>query len=271
MQSVDSPLSLRKKCDLAGVHRSRLYYTPRDPCSIESDLMNRLHELWLCYPFYGYRRLTAVLRQEGYAVNTKRVRRLMKEMNIQALYPKPRLSVNGKQHPRYEYVVDRNAIAAPDAVWGTDITYIKMPRGFIYLVALIDWYSRFIVAYDLSVSLDSGFCVELLAAALANTRPGIVNSDQGVQFTCGDWINTLKNADVTISMNGKGRCTDNAITERLWRNIKQESIYINPPDNVTELKKQVQEYIHYYNYDRPHQALKYKTPSHYYQPSNQEN
>jgi putative transposase len=227
--------------------------------------MNRIHELWLCYPFYGYRRITAVLQQEGYAINTKRIRRLMRMMGIQALYPKPRLSANGKPHPRYPYVLDGASIRGADHVWGTDITYIKIPRGFVYLVALIDWYSRYVVAYSTSISLDSSFCVELLEAALLHAKPRILNSAQGVQFTSSSWIETLEEAKVIISMNGKGRCTDNAITERLWRSIKQESVYLRPPDTVCDLKAQLAEYITYYNHQRPHQSLGYLTPAQLYQ------
>lgn len=226
--------------------------------------MNHMYQIWLTHPYYGYRRVTAALTQEGYEINTKRVRRLMNDMNIQALYPKPKLSRNRIPHHRYPYVVDRQNILKPDQVWGTDITYIKMPRGFVYLVALIDWFSRYVVAYSTSITLDSEGCVDMLKSALANATPMIVNSDQGTQFTSDDWINTLKDAKVTISMNGKGRCTDNAITERLWRSIKQESVYLSPPDTVAELNEQLAQYMLYYNHKRPHQSLGYKTPAEYY-------
>lgn len=226
--------------------------------------MNEIHEIWTETPFYGYRRITAELRQQGYEVNRKRVQRLMNLMNLQALYPKPKTSCSNQQHMKYPYLLSGLKITRPDQVWATDITYIPMERGFVYLVALIDLYSRYIVSWKVSISLEAEFCLAMLESALNRSKPEILNSDQGCQFTSEAWTEMLKYHHVQISMDGKGRCMDNIYIERFWRSLKQEEIYLNPTDNVKQARQSIQDYMEFYNHRRLHQSLNYRTPAELY-------
>lgn len=226
--------------------------------------MNEIRDIWTRIPFYGYRRIRRELQQLEYCVNRKRVQRLMQYMGIQAIYPKPKLSQRNKQHEVYPYLLRDLEISRVNQVWSVDITYLKVDHGFMYLVALIDLYSRYIVAWGLSNTLETDFCLEVLNEALRQSKPEIVNSDQGSQFTDADWINTLKANNVKISMDGIGRCLDNIYIERFWRNLKYEDIYLNDYQTVPELKKGVEDYIYFYNNRRWHQALGYKTPAEIY-------
>jgi putative transposase len=191
----------------------------------------------------------------------------MKEMNLQALYPKPNTSRAHQQHMKYPYLLHDMKINRPDQVWATDITYIPMERGFLYLVALIDLYSRYIVSWNLSISLEAEFCVAMLEAALDHGQPVILNSDQGCQFTSEDWTRILKKNGIQISMDGKGRCMDNIYIERFWRSLKQEEIYLNPPGTVRQARQNIQDYIEFYNHRRIHQSLAYRTPVEVYTPN----
>lgn len=247
------------------IGRSNIYYKPRNYEEI-NNLCNEIYELWSRYSFFGYRRITAILKdQKGYEINRKKVLRLMRLIGIQAIYPKKRTTIINKKEYKYPYLLNDIKIIRANQVWSTDITYIKIPGGFVYLTALIDWFSRFIVSWELSISMTTDFCLNILNKGIKNyKKPEIVNTDQGSQYTSNEWIKQLNDNEIKISMDGKGRWVDNVIAERFWRTIKQEQIYTNPPDNIAELKRQINNFIKFYNYQRPHQSLGYKTPSQIY-------
>ncbi len=226
--------------------------------------MRLLDEQYTRTPFYGVERMTAWLRQQGYAVNPKRVRRLLRLMGLEALYPKPRLSVPGEGERHYPYLLRGLTIAHADHVWSTDITYIPMRQGFLYLVAVLDWYSRYVLAWELSNTLDTGFCLQALEAALQQGHPEIVNTDQGVQFTSAAYTARLERAGIQISWDGRGRALDNVFVERLWRSVKWEEVYLKDYQTVTEAMSSLADYFRFYNHERPHQALHYQTPAHVY-------
>lgn len=229
--------------------------------------MNEIYEIWLAKPYYGYRRITQQLRGRGYEVNRKRVYRLMRLMTLKAIYPKPRLSLSNKDHQTFPYLLDGLNIDRPNQVWMTDITYIPLPRGFVYLVAVIDVYSRYVVAWELSNSLETDFCLGMLETAFQQGKPEILNSDQGCQFTSEAWIQAVQNQGIQISMDGKGRCLDNVYIERFWRSLKYEDMYVNPPQTVSEARQTIAKYIVFYNHERFHQSLEYKVPAElYFQP-----
>jgi putative transposase len=215
-------------------------------------------------PFRGSRGMTAWLRRRGRVVNRKRVQRLMRLMGLQAVYPKPRTSVGGAGHKVYPYLLRDVAIERADQVWSTDITYIPMPNGFMYLTAVIDWYSRYVLSWRLSNSLDVGFCLEALADALGRGRPEVFNTDQGVQYTSAAFTGRLESAGVAVSMNGKGRCLDNVFVERLWRTVKYEYVYLCRPEEVPALAAGLATYFGYYNERRSHQSLEHRTPAEAY-------
>lgn len=254
-------LSVVKQCELLGVNRSTIYYRAVEKIDAQDiELMNEIREIWACIPFYGYRKITKELRAKGQKVNRKKVQRLMRLAGIQAIYPKPRTSIKNKGHMIYPYVLKDLEINRANQVWGVDITYLKLGNGFMYLVALIDIHSRYIVGWELSNTLDADFCVAMLKRTLHIIKPEIVNSDQGCQFTSEEWINTLKANEITISMDGQGRCLDNIYIERFWRSFKYEDFKLNDYQSVLELRKGIKDYIEFYNHKRWHQALDYKTP-----------
>ena len=236
-----------------------------------NSIANEIKEIWSKYSFFGYRKITAFLNNkiaqnsqntdQNKKINHKKVLRLMQKLGLQAIYAKPRTTIINKDHKKFPYLLKNLEIAKPNKVWAVDITYIKTPRGFVYLVALIDIFSRFIVSSKLSISLDTQPCLEILHKGLKIATPQIINSDQGSQFTSKDWIDFLTQKNIQISMDSVGRWADNIYIERFWRTIKQEEIYINPSNNLEELRIQINRFIKFYNYQRPHQALKYKTPS----------
>lgn len=211
-------------------------------------------------PYYGSPRLTAYLNQKGYNVNIKRVKRLMKVMGIEAIYQKPRTSIPGIGHRIFPYLLKDICIDKPNLVWCSDITYIRMVGGFMYLVAVMDWYSRYVLSWELSNTMDSWFCVTALQRALSKHTPVYSNTDQGPQFTSNDYIAALQSENIHISMDGKGRCMDNIMIERLWRSLKYEDIYIKHYESVSELQQGLHQYFDIYNHDRLHQSLGYKTP-----------
>lgn len=264
MQMIDrlSKFSLFKQCELLSLPRSSVYYKPKNDNN-DMCLMNEIHELWLKQPFYGYRRITAVLNRSGYSVNRKRIYRLMILMNLQAIYPK-RTTISNQQHVKYPYLLADIDVARPNHVWSTDLTYIKMRKGFVYLVALIDLFSRYVVSWQLSITMDTEFCMSMLEDALSRSMPKIINTDQGSQFTSNIWIENLLKNKIAISMDSKGRCLDNVYIERFWRSLKQEEIYLKPYDNVSEARSGISRYIKFYNQQRPHQSLGYKTPAEVY-------
>lgn len=228
--------------------------------------MNEIRGIWLRIPFYGYRRITEELKHLGFLVNRKRVQRLMQDMGIQAVYPKPKLSIGNKQHKIYPYLLKDLKVNKANQVWSVDITYLKIGGGFMYLVALIDLRSRYIAGWELSNTLETDSCVEMLKRALQRSRfkPEIVNSDQGSQFTDAKWINVLTENGIKVSMDGKGRYLDNIYIERFWRSIKYEDFYLNDYQTVLELRAGIKKYIEFYNDRRWHQSLAYKTPASVY-------
>jgi putative transposase len=257
-------LSVRRQCELLGLPRSSLYYEPAAESQENLRLMRLLDEEYTAHPFLGSRRLTAWLHDRGEEVNRKRVQRLLRVMGLEAIYPKPRLSMPGSGHRIYPYLLRGVDVTRPDQVWSTDITYIPMARGFMYLAAIIDWYSRYVVAWRLSNTLDGSFCLEMLEEALRQGQPEVFNTDQGVQFTAAAFSGRLERAGVAVSMDGKGRCLDNIFVERLWRSVKYEDVYMRCYETVPELAQGLKRYFSYYNEDRQHQSLAYRRPAEVY-------
>lgn len=223
--------------------------------------MRLLDEQYTRTPFYGARRMTYWLGQQGYGVNVKRVRRLLRQMGLEAIYPKPRLSQPGPGHRIYPYRLRGLRIDRPNQVWGSDITYIRLRQGFIYLVAILDWFSRYVLAWEVSVTLDSAFCLAALEWALKKGSPEIFNTDQGAQFTSLDFTKRLEEGGITISMDGRGRAMDNIFVERLWRSVKYEEVYLKDYEGAAEAAKNLGCYFVFYNLERPHQSLGYQTPA----------
>ena len=253
-------LSIRTQCELLGVHRSVLYYQHKED---ESDvwLMNLIRDIWLECPFYGYRKIKIILKTEhSLEINNKRILRLMNKAGIKAIYPKRHLSKANPEHRKFPYLLRDIKIVRANQVWMIDITYLKLGTRFVYLVALIDVYSRYIVGWNLSFELDTENCLDALQMSLGHGKPEIINSDQGCQLTSNIWIKRLTDLDIKISMDGKGRCQDNIFIERFWRTIKYEAIYLNEYNNYQELYLGIKNYITFYNKRRPHQSLKYQTP-----------
>jgi len=255
-----SQVSVREQCELLGLNRSTAYYTPAEETKENLCLMRRIDEQYLKTPWYGSRRMTVWLTQQGLAVNRKRVQRLMRLMDIEAIYPKPRTTEVASEHRKFPYLLRDKAITKPDEVWAADITYIPLSSGYMYLVAIIDWYSRYVLAWRLSNSLESSFCLEVLNAALSRRRPEIFNTDQGVQFTSRMFTGRLEAAGVSISMDGKGRALDNVFVERLWWSVKHEHVYIHDHSSVRSLHQGLEAYLEYFNRERMHQSLEYHTP-----------
>lgn len=238
-----------------------LYYEPQEVSSAELKLMRLLDKLYLAQPFLGSRKIALALREKGHAVNRKRVQRLMRLMGLEALVPKPNTSRSHPEHKKYPYLLRGLDVTRANQVWATDITYIPLGAGFCYLVAVVDWYSRSVLAWRLSNTLDVGFCVEALEEALERFgTPDIFNTDQGVHFTSGEFTGVLKTHGIRISMDGKGRCLDNVLVERLWRSLKYEEVYLYAYDDVRAARDGIGRYLRYFNQERPHQALGYQTP-----------
>jgi len=258
-------LSVRRQCQLLGLARASLYYQATEETATNLRLMRLLDEEYTRHPFYGSRRLTAWLSTQGEEVNRKRVQRLLRLMGLEAIYPKPRLSVADPSHRVYPYLLRGVVIERVNQVWSADITYVPMPKGFMYLAATIDWYSRYVVSWRLSNTLDGLFCQEMLDEALGRGRPEIFNTDQGVQFTALAFTERLKQAGVLISMDGRGRCLDNVFVERLWRTVKYENIYLQGYATVAELERGLWSYLRFYNEERLHQSLAYQPPLLVYQ------
>lgn len=253
-------LSIRRQCELLGINRSTWYYEEAEESKANLCLMRRIDEQYLQTPFYGSRRMTAWLQQAGEAVNRKRVQRLMRLMGLEAIYPKPRLSQADGDHRIHPYLLRGLVVARPNQVWAADITYIPMSQGFMYLVAIIDWYSRCVLSWRLSNSLESTFCVEALEDALTQQQPEIFNTDQGVQFTSRLFTDRLVEAGVSISMDGRGRALDNVFVERLWWSVKYEHVYLHDHLTVQALHHGLTMYLNFFNRERLHQSLEYHTP-----------
>jgi putative transposase len=257
-------ISLRRQCELLGVNRSGLYYQPAGESERNLLLMRLIDEEYTRLPFYGSRRWVEWLDEQGYSVNRKRVSRLMEVMGIEAVYPKPRLSQPGEGHKIYPYLLAGVEVTRVNQVWSTDITYIRMDGGFVYLVAVMDWFSRFVLSWALSVTMEVGFCMEALQRALRRGRPEIFNSDQGSQFTSDQFTGALKARGIAISMDGRGRCFDNIFIERLWRSLKHEEVYLRDYTMVPEAREGIGNWFRFYNHERLHQSLGYRTPAKLY-------
>ena len=258
---ADPVVSVVTQCRLLKVARSTLYYQPV-PVSVDDlAVIRRMDELYLAHPFYGSRRMAAVLRREGWSVNRKRVRRLMRLMGLWAIYQKPNTSRQHPEHLVHPYLLRGLIIDRPNQVWCADITYIPMARGFVYLVAVMDWFSRRVLAWRVSITMDTEFCVEALRDAMERFgQPDIFNTDQGAQFTSADFVGELAGRKVRISMDGRGRYLDNIFIERLWRSQKYEEVFLKAYGAVIEARRSIGEWLKFYNAERPHQALEYRTP-----------
>jgi putative transposase len=265
-----SDLSIRRQCELLKVTRSSLNYTPAPTAAEELALMRRLDELHLKYPFYGSRKLAFELKREGLDANRKRIQRLMQTMGLKSLAPKPNTSEPHPEHVKYPYLLRGLSIVRANQVWASDITYIPMKSGFVYLVAIIDWYTRRVLSWRLSNTMDGGFCVEALREALdVHGSPEIFNTAQGAQFTATVFTGTLLSLGIAVSMDGKGRCLDNVFVERLWRSVKYEEVYLHAYESMAEARTRIGRYMRYYNSERPHQALGYQTPEKFYRQEQQ--
>lgn len=261
-------LSIRRQCELVGLNRSTFYYTPARESDLNLYLMRLIDVQYTKTPFYGWRRMTAQLRRQGNEVNHKRVQRLMHKMGLEAIYPKRRTTIAAQGHKVYPYLLRNLSITHPNQVWSSDITYIRMRHGFMYLVAVIDWHSRYVLAWQLSNTLDGLFCQDVarpkggrVHLALAQGTPEIFNTDQGGQFTAQAFTSRLEGAGVRISMDGRGRALDNVFVERLWRTVKYEHVYLHEYTSVLELEKGMEQYFTFYNHERLHQSLSYQPPA----------
>jgi putative transposase len=261
--NMDIPIS--RQCELMGLPRSSFYYRPEaDQHGENGKLMRVIDEEFTEHPFYGYRRMTVAINKRGYEVNHKRISRLMKQMGIEAIYPKRKLSLGNDEHTKYPYLLRGVNITRVNQVWSTDITYIRLRTGFVYLVAVIDWYSRYVLSWEISTTLDTDFCLVALEWALKIGKPEIFNTDQGSQFTSNAFTSKLKEAGIKISMDGRGRAFDNIFIERLWRSVKYEEVYIHDYESVQEARDGLRKYFIFYNETRPHQSLGYETPGKIY-------
>jgi putative transposase len=254
-------LSIVRQCDLLAVSRSGYYYEPAMESSFNLMLMGLMDEQYTRCPFYGVPRMTAWLCRQGYLVNHKRIERLMRKMGIQGICPKPNLSKGGDESRKYPYLLGGLKVDHPNQVWCSDITYIRLLKGFVYLVAFMDWYSRFVLSWEISNTLDTHFCMEALERALLRGMPEIMNTDQGVQYTSSSFTSRLLSENILISMDGRGRAFDNIFIERLWRSVKYEEVYLKGYETVMDAVTGIDSYLNFYNHERLHQSLNYHTPA----------
>lgn len=266
IEPANKKIPVFRQCQLLGLNRSSLYYQVKGETEYNEKLMKLIDEQYVQTPFYGIDKMTQWLRLQGHAVNHKRVRRLMRQMGLEAVYPHRRrgLSIPNTQHKIYPYLLRDVEISRCDQVWSADITYVRMYRGWLYLVAIMDWFSRYVLSWEISITLESDFCVSALKQALGNGKPDIFNTDQGSQFTSTDFTDALLNAQIQISMDGKGRVFDNIFIERLWRTVKVEDVYLRDYQTVAEARYYLGRYFAFYNNQRLHQALDYQTPAEVY-------
>lgn len=258
-------LSVRRQCNLLEISRAGLYYDPKPETPFNLKLMRLIDEEYLRHPFLGVAKMTHHLRMLGHRVNPKRVRRLLRQMGLMAIYPKPNLSQQNKAHERYPYLLRGQQINRPNQVWSTDITYIRTRNGFCYLTAIIDWASRYVIGWSLSNSLEGTFCEDLLRESLRTSQPEIFNTDQGAQFTAKGFLDVMRvehaEKNIRISMDGKGRALDNVFIERLWRSVKYEDIFLQDYESINDVRAGLKRYFEYYNFERPHMALGMRTPA----------
>ena len=258
------PPSIVRQCELLDLNRSTYYLPPAVESGENLRLMRLIDEQYLKTPFYGSRRMTAVLEREGESVNRKRVQRLMRLMGLEGLFPGRRTTIAMPGVKAYPYLLRDRKLTRIDEVWSSDITYVPMRHGFMYLTAVIDWYSRYVLSWRLSNTMDGGFCLEALDEALSRSRPEIFNTDQGSQFTSREYTGRLEEAGIAVSRDGRGRALDNVFVERLWRSVKYEDIYLKDYEHVVELEAGLKAYFRFYDEDRPHQSLGYQTPGEVY-------
>ncbi len=258
-------LTVSRQCELLGLPTSTYYYEKKPMSDYNRYLSTLIDEEFSRHPFLGTRRMCQYLISLGHNVNRKRVINLYHELDLEAIFPKKNLSKANPEHKKYPYLLRNVPITHINHVWSTDITYLRLPSGFVYLMAIIDWYSRYILGWAISTTLEADFCIEAVALALQYNSTDIFNVDQGVQFTCHDFVNLLLKAGIKVSMDGKGRALDNIYIERFWRSIKHEWVYLHSAVTVNEMMKIVKEYMHYYNFQRPHQSLNYQTPAQVYE------
>jgi putative transposase len=270
MIELQPQLSIAQQCKLLDVSRSSFYYRPQPGRMVDLEMMRLIDEQYLRTPFYGTRSMTTYLRRQGHLINRKRVRRMMRLMGLVSIAPKPNTSKPHPAHKIYPYLLKGLEVNRPNQVWATDITYVPLERGFLYLVAIMDWYSRKVLSWQLSNTLDSHFCVAALIEAIDRYgAPDIFNTDQGVQFTSCVFTDTLRQHGIKISMDGKGNYQDNILVERLWRTVKYECLYIQAFDNGRAVRRSLKQYFDWYNQERFHQALENQTPDEvYYQTIN---
>lgn len=264
IETTPPDLPIARQCALLGLSRAGYYYVPRAEDAFHETLMRQMDAQYTRTPFYGVLRMTAWLRRHGYPVNPKRIRRLLRRMGITAVYPKPGLSQPLKGHPTYPYLLQGLGIDHPDHVWSADITYIRMAPGFLYLVAILDWHSRYVVSWEVSPTLEHEFCLSALDHALSVSQPEIFNTDQGSQFTSAEFTGRLEARGISISMDHRGRVFDNIFVERLWRTVKYEEVYLKSYETVREARGNLSRYFQFYNTERLHAALGYRTPSEVY-------
>jgi putative transposase len=264
VERESSELPLTTQTELLGISRSSLYYQPGEPSPEELAIKHRIDELYTQYPFYGSRRMTAQLRREGMTLSRKTAQRHMREMGIEAIFPGPNLSRRHHNAQIYPYLLRGITLGYPNHVWGIDITYIRMQKGWMYLVAVLDWYWRYVVSWELDQTLEIPFVISAVQHGLEQAVPTIWNSDQGSHFTSPQYLDVLRGAKVQISMDGKGRALDNIFTQRLWRTVKYEEVYLHDYTSPKEARQQIDQYFHFYNQQRPHQALNYQVPEEVY-------
>ncbi len=265
INAVGEELSVVKQCELIGISRSSFYYKPEPVSELDLQIMRMIDEQYMSTPFYGSRRMKQALEKKGETVNRKKIQRLMGIMGIEAMYARPKTSIGNKEHYKFPHLLKDVNICKPNQVWGTDITYIPMETGYLYLAAVLDLYSRYVISWKLSESLETDFCIEVLLDALKKgAKPEIFNSDQGIQYTSKAHTEILKRHEIAISMSGKGKCWDNIFVERLWRSLKYEEVYLNNYANAMQAIDGIDWYFNFYNNDRVHQMLKYKTPKSVY-------
>jgi putative transposase len=254
-------ISIGRQYQLLGLSRSGFYYQPQGESDFNLLLMRLIDQEYTRHPFFGYRKMLCFLRELGYPVSKNRVQRLMQVLGLEAMCPGKNTSQSHPTHPIYPYLLRGVPIERTDQVWSCDITYLPMPKGFVYLFAVMDWYSRFVLSWELSTTLDTHFCLVGLDRALASGKPIIFNSDQGSQFTSQEFTGRLQSQDIQISMDGRGRALDNIFVERLWRSVKYEHVYLYDYANPKEVSAGLREYFQFYNWERPHQSLDYRTPA----------
>lgn len=265
-RSGQAELSLSTQAGLLGISRSSLYYKAVAPSEEEICIKHRLDELYTEYPFFGSRRMTACLQREGFGVNRKRIQRYLREMGLEAIYPHPKkLSPgDGLEHRIYPYLLNETTVVRPNQVWAIDITYIRLAGGWLYLTAVLDWYSRYVISWEIDSTLAIGFVMEAVNSSLAQAQPEIFNSDQGSHFTSAAYLNRLREAQIQISMDGRGRCFDNIFIERLWRTVKYEEVYLKNYETPRLARTGLTDYFKFYNRIRPHQSLSNRTPAEVY-------